>query len=600
MAPTAPMSSGPDVQQQGIPNVRIGADASVDAFGGGQSLTNLGDATQGVLKEASDIAGDAKQKSDQIAFMSADSQASALQNQIQINSSKMLGKDAMGAPDYAQQQWADGIQKIQEGLNNQDQQMAFSRSASSRWDELNKSVQVHVSGQMQAFDDNETSSYLTTSRNSAVLNSDDDDKINAELDRQKAVLSEWAARKGIPQDSAIYNEKLTDQISGTNAQVIAARLDNDSADNVANAKEYFDAHKDEMNASDVVAAQKSIDSAETATLGMAAWNEVGGLKLSNGMPNEQAMENKIMARDDISDAKKLGIVQFVKARAKEQVVQNNMEDASNDRDFMNQAIQARQQGVSLQDALKIPSQFAKDDYDQANKAKAIETIYAPPSDSDPHTFLNLWTGVQAGTAQKSAIDNALQNNQINVKDYRDLQEKYYESVNEGKNPVEQEAWKRVDSMALDKFGTDQVSKDNFLYSLRVQTQGQPPEQLIKSAQDSLQSVPGSGIFGTNFFGTTKWKADVQRLDAQNTAWGKVYGDVGSDTTKAIGAGALATGRPSWGLNDVDSFAQSFGGYDNIKTGTPANNAMQSLMKRGQLVTPANVKAVLDKYSDGKY
>lgn len=598
--PTVPMMQAPDVQQAGIPNVHLGADAPIDAFGGGSTLSALGDATEKVGQSALDIATEQKQKADQIAFMSADGQLSALQTQLQVNTSKMLGKDAMGAPDYVQQQWSDGVQQIQDGLSNDSQRMAFARSTNSRWDELNKSVQVHVAGQMQQFDDNETSAYLATSRNAAVLNSDDDDKIQSELDRQKAVLSEWADRKGIPQDSPIFTDKLTDQISGTNAQVISARLDKDDPDNVAQAQDYFDAHKDQMNASDVLTAQKAIESAETASMGMAAWNQVSGMKLSNGMPDEASMESSIMSRDDLSDERKLSIIQFVKARAKEQVVQNNMEDASNDRDFMNSAIQARQQGVSLQDALKLPSQFAKDDYDQANKSDAIQKIYAPPSESDPNTYLHLWSSIQGGTADKQAINDALSKNQINVKDFRDLQEEYYKNVNEGKNPITQEAWKRVDAMADSQFGSDRQSKEQFMYALHTQTQGQPPEQIINSAQANLKSVPGSGIFGSDFFGTTKWKADVQRLDAQNTAWGKVYGDVGADTTKAIGAGALYTGKPSWGLNDVDSFAQSFGGYNNIKTGTPANNAMQSLMKRGQLVTPANVKAVLDKYSDGKY
>jgi hypothetical protein len=587
--------SSPDVQQQALPDVQMTDSATVDNFGGGKAAEALGAATQGVAQTAGDIAAKEKDKADQTALLAADSQASALQNQIQINTGKMLGKDAMGAPDYASKQWSDGVNQIQSGLYNNAQKMAFARSVASRGDELNKTVQSHVGTQMQAFADNETQGFLDTSKNAAVLNANDDDRVQAELDRQTAVTQDLASRKGIPQDSQQYQNLLTNTLSQTNKAVLQARLDKDSPDNVQQAKDYFDDHKDQMTAADVLASQKSIDTAETVSLGMQEWQKVGGMQLSNGMPDESRMEATVMALPNTSDERKLQILQFVKGRAREQVVQTHMENAADDNDFNNAAVKARKDGAPLQDALKLASQFASDDYDQSTKENTIRQMYAPPSQSDAPTYMALWEKVQDGSATRQDIDAASQAQKINPGDWRGLREMYYKSNTEGLDPQSKIVDERVKGMAQAAI-SDKNQLNQFLYVYHTATQDQEPQQKLKTATDLLGPGPD-----THWYNSTKlYNTNAQKLDASNLGWGQLQSDVGADQTKAIGQGvATSTGKP-WGLGDVDAFAAQFGGYSNIKVGTPVNNAMQSIMKRGELVTPANINTVLQKYPDGKY
>ncbi len=595
-----PQLTTPDVQQAPLPNVHFDAAATIDDFGGGQSLESMGRATQGVAQTAQDIAGQEKQQADQIVNLSNASKFQDQMNQAQIQIGLMKGQDALKAPDVAQQLYSQAVQSVSAGVNNDAQKAMFARTSAEGLEQLNKFTQQHVSTQIQSFADNETQSYLNTSRPAAGLNATDDDRVQFELDNQTAVTQDYAARKGIPQNSQQYQDLLPANLSTTNRAVIQARLDKDSPDNVEQAKAYFDDHKDQLTAQDSLTMSKAIDSAETVTLGMKIWNQVKDMTLSDGMPDEAKMEATIMGNPDLSDARKIEITQFVKARDRERILQTHMEDADNDNQFYNALTQARKQGAPLQDALKLAPQYANDDYDQDAKEGVIRQKYAPPSQSDPATYINLWQKVQDGTIARADIDQANQKGLINTSDWQSLRKEYYRSTTEGLDPQDKLIDDRVKSLAQSTIGSDKDKMSQFMYVYHTQSQDQDATQKWKTANDLLGPNPQSHWY--NFAPSKQYQVDAQRYDAQNLAWGKVHQDVGSAQTTATGQGVINsnTNRPSWGLGDVDAFAVQFGGYNNIKTGTPVNNAMQSIIKRGQLVTPANVNALLQKYPDGKY
>lgn len=593
-----PVYGEPQVAASGIPNVHIGADAPLESFGGGQPLAQEGQAAKGLAGTAFDLAQQEKQKADQLAFMSADGKASALQTQVQVNASKMLGQNAMGAPDYAQQQWQDGVKKIQEGLANDAQRNAFARSASQRWNELNGAVQTHVSGEMQKFDDNETSSYLVNSKNSAVLNAYDDQKVQTELDRQKAALLDWGHRKGIQPNSDAFQAKLQDQQSSTISAVIQGRLDKDQPGNIQAAKDYFDAHRDSLNAADLLSSQRQIETAETASISLGAWNGMKDWKLSNGDPDTQRMAEAINARSDLSDERKQQVIQFVDGQAREAAREAYQQKSSNDLDFKNAVLQQKQQGVTMQDALKIAPQYADNLLDQQNNEKWVMEQYQAPNKSDPLTHLNLWEGIQKYTVSQQDIDRAHMNGQLSGSDWMELRQQLFKAKTEGTDPNDKLADERVKGMAQESIGNDKDKMSQFMYVYHTQTQDMPAAEKVKAAQDLLGANPKSSWFNSE--PATNYQVQSQKLDAQNIAWGKAYQDVGQSQINAIGGGLLYGGKGSWGLSDVNSFAAQFGGYDAIKAGTPVNNAINSLISRNKVVTAANVKAVLSKHPDGKY
>lgn len=577
----------------------MGAQTTLEDFGGGASVEKLTQATQGTEQVAFDIAQKEKEKADSLASMSMDNQLSQAQTQIQVEASKMKGQDALGAPDYVNKAWADQVQKIQGMATNDAQKMAVARAVSSRGQELNRFTQLHVNDQIQAFQDNQTQSYLENSRTAAVQNSGDPDKVAAEQQRTTAATMEFLDRKGIPSDSDQGKAMLQANLSTLNKSVLQSLLDKNSPTNAQDGRDFLEAHKDQFTAQDLITANKAVDQAETTHIGLQTWEQMKDWKLSDGTPDLARMQSSIYARDDLSDDRKVALNGFVNGLAKEAVREKYQQDAATERSFANDVIQARQQGEPLADALKLVPKYSKDSYDSSQKTAFIQKTYAPPEDSDPHVYNDIRQGIMQGTITKDTLETAFQKNQINTKDYRSLYEEYFSAQIEGKNPAEQQTWKRIDALADQNFGGNKQDKADYLYALHTESQGKTPDDVWKMANDKLKGTPGAGFLGI-FSGPAQYKTDILKMDAQSTAWGKLHEDVGQDQVNAIGKGILYAGANTWSPKDVDTFAQQFGGYDNIKSGTPVNNAIQSLSKAGQIPTAQNVKTLLQKYPDGKY
>lgn len=597
--PSVPKYDSLQVQQAGYGNIGVSPVAPAEAFGAGQSNENVNQAAAGVLDESRKIALEEKRKADQVAFMGADRQASELQTQIQVHVSQMKGQDAFAAPDVAAKQWNDSVTKIKDGLANEEQQKAFDQAATNRWEELNRNTQFHVASEQKVFDEDQTNAYLKASKNAAVVSAHDDVAVSAELERQTSVAQQWAKRNGLSGSEA-EKSKIAEITSGTMRDVIAARID---GGNTQGAVAYLNAHKADLTAEDSLHAQKIVEQGKTLDAGVAAWNQVQGMKLADGNPDEARMEHSVLSRSDLSTKEKLEVLSFVKARAREETMNKNREDAASERSFMNTVIKGRQDGQPLEDALKVANQSGKDAYDQAIKSEAVKKIYAPPSSSDPATFVSLWERIQDKSVDKSDIDLKMQQNMINAADWRSLREDYYKVNSDGKNDKEKNAYERVRILAQEQFGSDKDSSEKFMYDLHQANKGKSPEEIWKDANDKLKPATGTGLslfgFNTGLFQTPQYKTDVERLDAQNLAWGKLHQDIGRKETNAIGQGILYGGKKTWNVGDVDAFANELGGYQNIQAGTKGHDAIQFLIRHNKLVTPANVKAVLERSSVGE-
>lgn len=592
--PQVPRYDTQRIEDQSLPNVRIQDNSNPEMFGIGTSQQRLNQATNNVFDTLLKIGQEEKKSADQMAVMSADRQASELQTKIQVGVKGMQGKDAFGADDYYRKNWNSGISNIRNSLANDDQKEAFDRHAMSRDMELNKSVQYHMFEQQKAFDNSETDSFINTSRQNAVLNAHDDVSVNSELQKQSDALKQWGARNGFTGSKSLDAKIQADQ-SKTIKDVIQERL---NIGNINSAQDFFDKNKTKMGPEDIPHVEKMIDDQNTIDKGNAVWDKVKDYKLSDGTPDEGKMRDAVMSIDGISAKKKEDIFKFIKARSSEEIVNQNRQDQATDLAFMNSMTTLRKTGAPVDYALSQVKNYSKNPYDQSIKEDAVRKIYAPPSESDPSTFINMWQKIQDGHGNQQEIDTASANNKLNVSDWRKLREDLYKSNIEGKNPETKSTWERIKVLAEDKFGSDKVGKDSYLYDLHVTGKDKSPEELWKMANDKFQGDPNTGLWG--FWQTKQWKSEIQKLDAQNLAWGKAHEDIGRNETSAIGQGVLFSGKKTYGLGDIDAFAAQFGGYDKIKSGTPVNNAIQSLMSHKQIVTPSNVKAVLQKYPDGKY
>lgn len=402
---------------------------------------------------------------------------------------------------------------------------------------------------------------------------------------------------------------------GLSSQLLASDMTRSSVGAVlekdpARAQQLLDAAKPKMEAQAAAAVQQTIDGKMFADKAANLWGSLSGgnaFRLSDGNWDMAGLQSAVMDLQDQPQDKKEKLWDYVKSRADEDRVNTTRSDQANDRSFYDAALQAKSQGQPLSEALKLSTGFnARDAYDVQQRAEVLKRLYAPVTETDPQTYIGLWERIQNGGGSKQEIDGAFNKQALNPGDWRSLREDFYKSQLEGIAPAQKQTYDRIKLLAEQTFGSNEKQKDAFLYEMKTEGRGLPPEEFLKLATDKLKvddstraHFPVLGM-AVPFTGQKGYQADLARQDAANLAWGTVYSDLGRDTTLSIGRGILAAGKPSFGISDVAGFASQLGGYENIRPGTPAGNAIKSLSGHGQLVTPANVRAVLARYKDGNY
>lgn len=595
-----------------MPTVRVSTDAPVEAFGGGAAAAGVGQAASQLGGQVTAVADQEKKKADQVAHLDADSQASQLETNIQVKMMSMRGKDAFGAPEMVAQQWKDGTAKIAQGLSNDQQKASFAASAQNRFDSLNKAANIHMATEGTAYDNQTTQGYIDNSRNSAVLNSFDPDKVENELDRQKAALTDWARRNGVLKnadgtDSEIFKSRVSDEVSNTSTAVIQNMLDNDKVDM---AKDFFDDHKDEMNGQSIDHVSKLLESSDIMAQGKEAWGKVQNMNFPDGTPDEAKMQATINSTPGMSQDRSAKVWEYVKARAGEAFADKKRTEAASERDFMNQVYKGKQGGQNMDDTLKLADKFGTDTYDTAVKKAAIQKLYAAPDVTDPQVYMSLYDKVQNGSATKKDLGDALMNGQLKTTDWESLSKEQSKIQLEGVSPAQKVTWEQIKEEA----GANISNKKDlatYLTAVQQQSQGKPPEEMYKISKDLLKKDPSTQKtipwVNWSFGGQTQYKTDVEKSGAQSLAIGTFQQDMGASTAAAIGQGIQkVSGAQKISPADIKAFSDELGGYDKItppkpgEAAKPTYNAIQSLIKRGVPVVPANIKALLDKHADGNY
>ena len=588
-----------------LPNV----EAPEAAFGGGPTSglpAAANNELQGAIQEEAQ-----KQKviSDDFASKNAANQVEDFANRKTAIAKTMVGQDAFGLPGKVLPDFDQFAAKQMEGLQNVQQKTAFQTAILGIRSHLNEDLDNHEAGQIMDWRQGVYTSSVANSTNDAIQNYKDPNRLMGNQAKIIADTEDWAKATGKTNPdgslSAEAQVTLRQQLSTLHTGVVGAYLADGNPDG---AKAYLTANKANIDGDTYDHQLDKVNASQTYTIANQAWNQMKGLTLPDGNPDTQKMVDSIYARTDLTPQQKDDVAKQVNYFGRDQVRSNSEKWQAQDRQFMDQAYQLRKDeqpgaNANYDQAMKLAVLGGRDQVDVASREKAVAEIWAPGDvKSDPQTWVNLWEGAQKGLATTADVDKAFQANQLSAEDWKSLRMETYKSNIEGQDPAMQKTMQNIDSLAQAHFGADKKGLAEYKMVVQQQSSGKTPQEAWTLAQDELNKTNGAD-----------YKSDFQKIDAQNQDWGIWYGTIGKDQITAIGAGILSTGQKAFGIDDLRKFAYAVSPAAEmsqqgskvdpvqfIKPGTPANEAMQSLMRRNLYVTPGNVKWVLQKYPDGVY
>lgn len=575
------------VREAGVPQAQANTNAPAEAFGAGASSQALGKAVTGAAQTATDIITSEKLKADQTAATEGETSLLKFKQQMltdpKTGFQSLKGKDALASLGSYQEQFDKKVAEIQNGFTNDNQKGLFKKSSTSQVLDFNNNINQHSTAEIQKYDKSVYDTGLQAYQNDATLFWQNPGKVEESLSKQKELVQNYGSKQGLDQATIDlqFNQNKAQTLSGViNQQLIAGQTPAARKMFTDNRAAFGD------NAPKI---EESIKNHETLDKSVAAWNGLKGYRLADGTPDEARMQANIFARADLPQDQKEKVWDYVKSQSSQTIANKNKQDNARDYAFLNTASKLKSDGTPLAESMRLLDKYSSDDNDRRLKTLALRKLYAPNEASDPNTFIGIWEKVQDGESSKDMIDGAFQGEKLNVADWRSLREEYYRGQAEGKDPKVKLAWDRIKILADEQFGSGEENK-KFLYDMHQDGKGKNPDELFKLANDKLKDDPSTGRW--SFTQDEQWKTDFAKRDAKSLAWGKAYSDIGKQETSAIGAGVLRSGKKQFEPADLENFANDLGGYQNIKPGTAAHNAIQLLIKNKKPVTAANVKAIL--------
>lgn len=229
-----------------LPGPRLNPNAAdKESFGGGQSLENFSTASRNALFESEKIAIQHKIAADETAVQDADIQAGLLENKLRVESSKMRGKDAIGAKDFADSEWQKEVDKISSSLGNDRQRGLFMKKASARYVSLDSSVQAHTANETTRYQLETADAHMNAELTTVMQNSNNPDLVTRSMRIREADFHRKADLLGY--DNEQRNAGIAEVRSQTHAAAIEGMITNADFEL---AKKYYEAHKGDLSAED--------------------------------------------------------------------------------------------------------------------------------------------------------------------------------------------------------------------------------------------------------------------------------------------------------------------------------------------------------------
>jgi len=300
-------SQGSQISTQPVRGGQMNVQTTGETFGGGTGLAQTEAAFQGVLDTAQktvatreirlrEEAEKQKKIADGVMAQDAKLLAAKLQTDIETNVSKMQGKDAAGASDYAGKEWQTKGAEIRATLANDEQRAEFDEDYKNRSAQIYKATQNHMSDQFLKSTVKSTQDYMDNELDRGVRNYKDIGAIQSSIDNQEQSFLKVAQVMGY--DKPSVEKGLRDIRTKTHTAVINRMLAQGES---KLATEYYNANKDQLDDSVSKETMKIIQDETENIASIDKANEIMG-KVGN---NLQAVEGELNSIDNEDVRKKV-------------------------------------------------------------------------------------------------------------------------------------------------------------------------------------------------------------------------------------------------------------------------------------------------------
>lgn len=243
------------VQESGLSNQRGTADASVEAFGGGQVTQGVQQAAQGLSNQMYKIAEEEKQKADNTATEESWQKLVTAKNSLLANGAlQRKGKNALGVIDDFTPEFDKQADEIEKGLTNRTQREIFQKMRGREKTEFTQKLNQHISNESEQYVDATEKATIKTAKDEALLNRGDDAKVSDSLNLVRAKISDRAQRLGW--DEQMTSLAIAQEVSSTRTAIVASILD---AGNDLRAKQYVEKYRGEFTGEDLMKLEGALE-----------------------------------------------------------------------------------------------------------------------------------------------------------------------------------------------------------------------------------------------------------------------------------------------------------------------------------------------------
>lgn len=397
-----------------------------------------------------------------------------------------------------------------------------------------------------------------------------------------------------------------------NAKLVAAAMTPlIQGGNIAGARKVLEEHKANIPALIYNTADADLKDREFSGKMEAEWGAVKGLRLSDGMPDEAAMEQKVNALAAYTPEQKEKIWTYVRARANEQRTQITMAQNAKDQSFLDALARAKtvNEGLAL---LKNPA-MTYSDADRYTKQQMVLKRFEPaPVKTDYSTYMSLWYKVEQGKATPAEINAAFAAGRLSQSDTIGLQKELYEFKTSPTGKMPPPVKTALDQIKIDaeakyadkKDGMGQKLLSQYMYVMTQKAKTtQDPAELYAYAEKMKKDVVVKERW---------WIIPDETAPGFVAEYNKTKGQALERTKlKDIMGDVALNGLTRAGIKDYDAFLQDLAKVlpkervpkkgltiNDIGAGTPINNAINSLVAHKKAVTAKAIQSVLLVHKDG--